>query len=48
MGTTTHLMTAEELFWLPDDGLRHELEEGKLIGDRIVPGFRLRVSEIFA
>ena len=31
MGTTTHLMTAEELFWLPDDGLRHELIKGKLL-----------------
>ena len=29
MGTTTHLMTAEELFWLPDDGLRHELIKGE-------------------
>jgi Uma2 family endonuclease len=31
MGTTTHLMTAEELFWLPDDGLRHELIKGELL-----------------
>jgi len=31
MGTTTHLMTAEELFWLPDDGLRHELIRGELL-----------------
>ena len=29
MGTTTHLMTAEELFWLPEDGLRHELIKGE-------------------
>ena len=31
MSTTTHLMTAEELFWLPDDGLRHELIKGELL-----------------
>ena len=29
MGTTTHLMTAEELIRLPDDGLRHELIKGE-------------------
>src|SRR5262245_43682204 len=28
MSTTTHLMTAEELSRLPDDGLRHELIKG--------------------
>ncbi|HJX89276.1 MAG TPA: Uma2 family endonuclease [Pyrinomonadaceae bacterium] len=31
MGTTTHVMTAEELFRLPDDGLRHELIKGELL-----------------
>ena len=31
MGTTTHLMTAEELFRLPDDGLRHQLIKGELL-----------------
>ncbi len=31
MVTTTHLMTAEELFRLPDDGLRHELVKGELL-----------------
>jgi len=31
MGTTTHLMTAEELLRLPDDGLRHELIKGELL-----------------
>jgi Uma2 family endonuclease len=29
METTTHLMTAEELIQLPDDGLRHELIKGE-------------------
>src|SRR5687767_6728007 len=29
--TTTHLMTAEELFNLPDDGNRHELVKGELL-----------------
>ena len=29
--TTTHLMTAEELFNLPDDGYRHELIKGELL-----------------
>src|SRR5215470_7172623 len=29
--TTTSLMTAEELFQLPDDGCRYELVEGGLI-----------------
>src|SRR5688572_15719661 len=29
--TTTHLMTAEELFMLPDDGYRHELIKGELL-----------------
>jgi Uma2 family endonuclease len=29
MGTTTHLMNAEELVRLPDDGLRHELIKGE-------------------
>jgi len=29
METTTHLMTAEELIRLPDDGLRHELIKGQ-------------------
>ena len=29
MGTTVHLMTAEELIQLPDDGLRHELIKGE-------------------
>ena len=29
--TTTHLMTAEELFRLPDDGYRHELIKGELL-----------------
>ncbi len=31
MGTTTHVMTADQLFWLPDDGSHHELVRGKLI-----------------
>jgi Uma2 family endonuclease len=31
MGTTTHLMTAEDLFHLPDDGFRHELIKGELL-----------------
>jgi Uma2 family endonuclease len=31
MDTTTHFMTAEELFHLPDDGLRHELIKGELL-----------------
>src|ERR1700741_3302624 len=31
MGATTHLMTAEELIRLPDDGLRHELIKGELL-----------------
>jgi len=31
MGTTTHLMTAEELMRLPDDGVRHELIKGELL-----------------
>ena len=31
MGTTTHLMTAEELIRLADDGLRHELIKGELL-----------------
>jgi Uma2 family endonuclease len=31
MGTTTHLMTAEELMRLPDDGLKHELIKGELL-----------------
>ena len=30
MSTTTHLMTAEELFLLADDGYRHELIKGEL------------------
>src|SRR5687767_3329514 len=29
--TTTHLMTAEELFNLPDDFYRHELIKGELL-----------------
>ena len=29
--TTTHLMTAEELFNLPDDSYRHELLKGELL-----------------
>jgi Uma2 family endonuclease len=29
MSVTGHQMTAEELFWLPDDGLRHELVYGE-------------------
>jgi len=29
--TTTHLMTAEELFLLEDDGQRHELVKGELL-----------------
>ncbi|HET9528240.1 MAG TPA: Uma2 family endonuclease [Pyrinomonadaceae bacterium] len=29
--TTTHLMTAEELANMPDDGLRHELIKGELL-----------------
>ena len=31
MATTTHLMTAEELMRLPDDGLQHELIKGELL-----------------
>ena len=31
MGTTTHLMTAEELIELQDDGHRHELVKGVLL-----------------
>lgn len=31
MSTTTHLMTADELFKLPDDSLRHELIKGELL-----------------
>lgn len=31
MSTTTHLMTADELFNLPDDSLRHELIKGELL-----------------
>jgi len=31
MSTTTHLMTAEELFNLPDDSHRHELIKGELL-----------------
>ena len=31
MSTSTHLMTAEELFHLQDDGLRHELIKGELL-----------------
>jgi Uma2 family endonuclease len=31
MSTTTRLMTAEELFKLPDDSLRHELIKGELL-----------------
>ncbi len=31
MSTTIHLMSAEELFWLPDDGMRHELVKGELL-----------------
>ena len=31
MSTTTHLITAEELFNLPDDSLRHELIKGELL-----------------
>ena len=31
MSTTTHLMTADELFRLPDDGMRHELIKGELL-----------------
>ena len=31
MSTTTHLMTAEELFNLPDDSQRHELIKGELL-----------------
>ena len=30
MSTTTHLMTAEELLAMPDDGFRYELVEGDL------------------
>lgn len=31
MSTTTHLMTAEQLFNLPDDSHRHELIKGELL-----------------
>jgi len=31
MSTQTHLMTAEELFVLQDDGVRHELIKGELL-----------------
>src|SRR6476660_9670299 len=31
MSTTTHPMTADELFRLPDDGMRHELIKGELL-----------------
>jgi Uma2 family endonuclease len=31
MGIATHLMTAEELLRLPDDGYRHELIKGELL-----------------
>ena len=31
MSTTTHLMTAEELFKLDDDSHRHELIKGELL-----------------
>lgn len=31
MATTTHLITAEDLLRMPDDGLRRELVKGKLI-----------------
>jgi Uma2 family endonuclease len=30
MSTTTHKMTAEQLFQMPDDGFRHELIKGEL------------------
>jgi Uma2 family endonuclease len=31
MSTTTHLMTAEDLLKMPDDGYRHELIKGELL-----------------
>src|SRR6476620_3403153 len=47
MSTTTHSMTAAELFNLPDDSLRHELIKGELLttspagGKHGVIGFKL-------
>ena len=48
MGTTTHMMTAQELLELQDDGHRHELIKGELIDDDVVPCLRVLVSQIFA
>jgi hypothetical protein len=30
MHETERIMTADELFWMPDDNLRHELVRGEL------------------
>ena len=43
MPGTTHLLTAEELFLMEDDGLRHELIKGELL-TMSPPGARLRDS----
>ena len=48
--TATQLMTAEELLALPDDGVEPVLSSAsqELSGDPELPGFRVKVADLFA